>query len=198
MTRATSTTHDLNSRIEALLDDLESHTDPAVCWRVQELLRAVSDLYGAGLSRVWTHLADEADGPARLRRLAADDLVRGLLLLHDLHPDDVETRIRDALERIRPLLGSHAGGLDLLGVDAHGVVQLRLAGSGQGCPSSLATLQATVERAVLEAAPEVERVEVARVVEPTGPTLIQIQPYRPPGDTPSRGGGVTASGVRLP
>ena len=78
-------------------------------------------------------------------------------MLHDLHPDGVETRIQAALERVRPYLGSHAGGIDYLGVDDAGVAHLRLQGSCDSCPSSGETVRDAVERAVLEAAPEVER-----------------------------------------
>ena len=56
-----------------------------------------------------------------VRALADDVVVGSLLVLHDLHPDDVDTRIQAALDRVRPYLGSHAGGIDYLGVDEEGV-----------------------------------------------------------------------------
>ena len=49
-------------------------------------------------------------------RLATDDLVASLLLVHGLHPHDVERRVSDALDRVRPYLGSHGGDVDLLEV----------------------------------------------------------------------------------
>ena len=52
-----------------------------------------------------------------MRRLADDELVGSLLVLHDLHPDDVTVRVQAALDRVRPYLGSHAGGVTLTGVD---------------------------------------------------------------------------------
>jgi hypothetical protein len=51
-----------------------------------------------------------------LAGLTADPLVESLLLLHGLHPLDVDARIQRALERVRPNLGSHAGGVRYLGV----------------------------------------------------------------------------------
>ena len=101
-----------------------------------------------------------------MRRLADDELVANLLLLHGLHPDDVETRVQGALDRVRPYLGSHAGGVEFLGVDEDGVAQLQLKGSCDGCAGSAATVHNAVERAVLDAAPEVVRVHVEGVVEP--------------------------------
>ncbi len=120
---------EVSERIEALLDDLGSSAPPAVMGRVEELLQCVMGLYGAGLERVL-----ESVGPDAVRRLADDELVGNLLVLNDLHPDDVDTRVQRALDQVRPYLGSHAGGVSLSGVDAEGVVHLRLEGSCDGCP----------------------------------------------------------------
>ena len=79
---------------------------------------------------------------------------RALLILHGLHPLDVETRIARALDRVRPYLGSHGGDVKLLGV-TDGVVHLRLEGSCHGCPSSTVTMKLAIEKAIEEAAPEV-------------------------------------------
>ena len=118
-----------------------------------------------------------------VRRLAADPLVANLLMLHDLHPDDVESRIQQALDAVRPYLGSHAGGIEFLGVDDEGVARLRLQGSCDGCPSSSLTVQSAIERAVLEAAPDVVRIDVEGMVAPAPKTpLLQIGIRRPDAD----------------
>ena len=107
-------------------------------------------------------VATPADAAAeRLRaRVLQDPLLTSLLLLHDLHPIPVEVRVQQALEKVRPYLGSHAGGVELLGIDEEGVVRLRLQGSCHGCPSSLVTVKLAIERAIDEAAPEVARIDV--------------------------------------
>jgi Fe-S cluster biogenesis protein NfuA/nitrite reductase/ring-hydroxylating ferredoxin subunit len=128
-------------------------------------------LYGAGLGRIVSTLDDDT-----LRRLADDDVVGNLLVLHDLHPDDVDTRVQRALEQVRPYLGSHAGGVSLSGVDEQGVVHLRLEGSCDGCPSSALTVKSAIEDAILVAAPDVVAVEAEGMVE-SGPTLLQIEPF---------------------
>ena len=165
----------LPARIEELLDSFD---DPRAAERAEDLVAAVLSLYGEGLQRVVT-LA----GPDVVRQLADDDLVAGLLLLHGLHPDDVATRVQRALDQVRPYLGSHAGGIEFLGV-ADGVARLRLQGSCDHCPSSSVTVQSAVERAVLDAAPEVVRVDVEGMVEPQ--RLLQIG-LRPPGTEPGDG-----------
>jgi len=155
-------------RIEKLLAELADA--PAA----EKLVQTIVDLYGAGLARIVEIVPEAAD------RLIADPLVESLLLVHDLHPYDLDTRIQRALDGVRPYLGSHAGGVDYLGVDAEGVVRLKLEGSCHGCPSSTVTVRLAIERAIAEAAPETVRVEVECVVaEPTGPKLLQIG-RRPP------------------
>jgi Fe-S cluster biogenesis protein NfuA len=174
---------ELPARIEALLDGLSESADPAVAERADELVAAVVTLYGEGLGRIVELVSAAPGGEQLVRELAADGLVGNLMLLHELHPDDVVTRIQAALDRVRPYLGSHAGGIEFVGVDDLGVAHLRLQGSCDSCPSSSVTVQSSVERAVLEAAPEVVRVDVEGMVPfqplPERGSLLQIQPYRP-------------------
>jgi Fe-S cluster biogenesis protein NfuA len=147
-------------RLDALIRDVEESADPAAAARTREIVEALLDLHGRGLDRILGHLEDAGAAGARiLDACAGDDVVSGLLLLHDLHPMDVETRVRQALDRVRPALRSHGGNVELLGV-RDGVVRLRLEGNCQGCPSSAATMKLTIEDAVFAAAPEVASVEV--------------------------------------
>lgn len=129
--------------------------------RAEELVRLVADLYGAGLERALDVLHDlgRLDDDV-LSALADDRLVSSLLLVHGLHPYDVNTRVERALDSVRPYLGSHGGDVELLGVSDEGVVRLRLLGSCDGCPSSSVTLTLAVEGAVEAAAPEVTAIEV--------------------------------------
>jgi Fe-S cluster biogenesis protein NfuA len=146
-------------RIELLLDELQNTADPRSCELASEVLRLVSDLYGAGLTRV-VELARER-APDLMGTLVEDDLVASLLLVHGLHPETLERRILGALESVRPLLAAHGGDVELLGIDSTaGSLQLRLLGSCDGCPSSEVTLRLAVERAITEAAPEIVTVEV--------------------------------------
>ena len=149
----------VGDRIEQLLDELHASAEPATCALAQELLRLVTELYGGGLERVVV-LARE-DAPELIDRLLADELVASLLLVHGLHPESVTARVEQALESVRPFLATHDGDVELLDVDEDaGAVHLRLLGSCDGCPSSAVTLRDAVERAIVEAAPEITIIDV--------------------------------------
>ena len=148
-------------RIEALLEASSAHGAIAR-ERSEELVRLVVDLYGAGLGRLLDILYETDHlGPHVLDALAADDLVASLLLVHGLHPYDVETRVGRALDEVRPYLGSHGGDVEFVGITDEGVVQLRMLGSCDNCSSSSVTLELAVKTAIDAAAPEVTAIEVA-------------------------------------
>lgn len=150
----------VGDRIEMLLE-ASAAGGTAARTRAEDLVACVSGLYGAGLERVLDILHESGRlDESLLDELADDELVSGLLLVHDLHPYDVETRIGRALDSVRPYLGTHGGDVEFLGIDDEGVVRLRLLGSCDGCPSSSVTLELAVEGAVQAAAPETTRIDV--------------------------------------
>ncbi|MGB3354517.1 MAG: NifU family protein [Mycobacterium sp.] len=147
-------------RIQALLDATSSD-GAAARDRAEQLVREITDLYGAGMERLMG-LAVRAT-PAIADELVADDLIASLLLVHGLHPHPVERRITDALDSVRPYLGSHGGDVHLLevtGEPENYTVRLRFSGSCKSCPSSAVTLELAVEDAVRAAAPEIMSIEV--------------------------------------
>ena len=144
-------------RVESLLAQLRG--DPRAAGVAEDLVRCLVDFYGAGLARV-----AELVGPAVLSELARDPLVESLLLIHDLHPLDPDARVRQALDRIP------AAGVEYLGIDADGVVRLRLQGSS--CRSSTGAVRQAVERAIQDAVPEATSIDVESVAAP--PPLLQI------------------------
>jgi Fe-S cluster biogenesis protein NfuA len=147
-------------RLDALIQQVERFADPSARAHTRELVQAILELHAVGLGRLFEHLAAAGStGQALLTELADDEGVGHLLLLYGLHPADLETRVRQALDGVRPYLRSHGGNVELLGV-ADGVVRLRLQGSCRSCPSSAVTMRATVEEAIYQRAPEVAAVEV--------------------------------------
>jgi Fe-S cluster biogenesis protein NfuA len=152
-------------RLEGLLRGVERFTDPAAQSHTRLIVQAVLDLHGAALGRLVEILGEAGEaGRGILDACGRDDVVSGLLLLHGLHPLDLEARVRQALEGVRPYLRSHGGNVELLGVD-DGVVRLRLEGSCHGCPSSAVTMKQTIEEAILGKAPDAVSVVVEGQIE---------------------------------
>ncbi|WAC89877.1 NifU family protein [Mycobacterium sp. Aquia_213] len=156
-------------RIQTLLDSCAAG-GTAAYERAQQLVREVVGLYGAGLNRIM-QLGD----PELTERLATDDLVASLLLVHGLHPHDVHRRVSDALDRVRPYLGSHGGDVDLLEIADGDTVRLAFTGSCKSCPSSAVTLELAVEDAVRAAAPEISEIEVVAAQPSSEPTVIPAE-----------------------
>ena len=168
-----------SARIEALLQEVATFSDPQVQAVTEELLQTLLAMYGEGLTRMLEITAEhETAGEAIIEAYADDELVSSLLLLHGLHPIDVETRITQALESVRPYLKSHGGNVELLGVRDN-VAYLRLQGSCNGCPSSSVTLKLAIEEAINKAAPDLERLQVDGVTNPPRP--INVTPLRKTG-----------------
>jgi Fe-S cluster biogenesis protein NfuA/nitrite reductase/ring-hydroxylating ferredoxin subunit len=151
-------------RIETLLGEIESFEDPEARARTAEMVQALLELYGEGLGRI-VESVGRLGGEDLKDELLGDELITHLLLLHGLHPVDVETRVLEALDEVRPYLESHGGNVQFLGI-GEGVARVRLEGSCDGCPSSTMTLKLAIEEAVQKAAPELEGVEAEGVAEP--------------------------------
>jgi Fe-S cluster biogenesis protein NfuA/nitrite reductase/ring-hydroxylating ferredoxin subunit len=143
------------AHVEALLEAIED--DEAAT----DAVAAVVELYGEALARLVA-----GANPVE------DELVSHLLLLHGIHPVDLESRVEGALDEVRPYLHSHGGGVELVAIE-DGVARLRLAGTCNGCPSSSATMRLAVEEAVLKAAPELTGVDAEGVAEEK-PALLQL------------------------
>ena len=101
--------HELIGRVEGLLEELESLAGrrPRATSRSRPSRRCSSSTARAS--------SGSSSASARCRRpaLAGDELVEHLLLLHGLHPVSVEERVREALDGVRPYLGSHGGDVEL-------------------------------------------------------------------------------------
>ncbi len=149
----------LIARVQELTGRLEDLDDPACRALAEELTSAVVQMYGAGLERI-VELADEATRG----EMAKDDLVAGLLMIHDLYPVPIEERVAEALDTVRPYMESHGGNVELVGIE-NGIAKLRLEGSCKSCRASSATLELAVRQALEEAAPDLDGMDVEGIVE---------------------------------
>jgi Fe-S cluster biogenesis protein NfuA len=148
-------------KIEGLVARIRGASDHETRKAALALVQTVMEFHASGLDRMMEIASEAGDSGWRIiDAFAADEIVSNLLVLHGLHPLDLETRVRSALDRVRPYLNSHGGNVDLIEV-SEGVVRLRLVGSCNGCPSSSVTLKTAIEKAIHEAAPDVVAIHSA-------------------------------------
>ncbi len=171
MPAANATQNQLQA-IEALLQKIDNINNPALTATAKELVQLLMEFHGSGIERMLEIVHQTTpSGASVISALGRDDLVRSLLLLYGLHPETLETRVIQALEKTRPYLKSHSGNVALVGIDETGAVTLRLEGNCHGCPSSSATLKLAVEEAIYDAAPDVTAILVQGQVQEKAPAL---------------------------
>jgi Fe-S cluster biogenesis protein NfuA len=141
--------------IERLLGEIESTADPSLRAKVQELVQLVMDLHGAGIDRMLELIGAAPDGgESVIQKLGRDELVASLMILHGLHPVNLEARVDQALEKARSRLRAHEGEVELLSIQ-DGAVRLRLHANGHGCGSTAQALKEIVENAMYQGAPDI-------------------------------------------
>ena len=151
------TSDQLIERVQELTAQLDEVQDFHARALADELVASIIQLYGDGLERIFAALDDDVRD-----RLAEDGVVASLMLIHGLYPIDLETRVNEALESVRPYMESHGGDVELLGVE-DGVAKMRLVGHCESCPASEATLELAIKKALEETAPDLEGLEVEGV-----------------------------------
>ncbi len=127
-------------RIEKLAAKLENAGDPETRAAALDLVQSVIELHGAALGRMIESFSRTVEGQRALSEALSDEMVASMLLLHGLHPDDIETRVLRGIEKVRPYLQSHGGDVELASV-RDGIVRLVLRGTCGSCPSSSLTIE---------------------------------------------------------
>jgi Fe-S cluster biogenesis protein NfuA len=141
-------------RIGALVQQIESIADPAIRAATKNLVQSLMDLHGAALEKTLDIASESGEaGMAIIERLGRDPLVSNLLVLYGLHPEDIEARVARAVDRVRPQLRKQGCEVELVGVD-EGVIRLQVETGPHTCGSTARTLQATIEEAMYDAAPD--------------------------------------------
>lgn len=126
----------------------------------RELVQLLMEVHGTGLERIMELVFDSgAAGEAMISRFAQDPIVRHLLLLYSLHPDDLETRVASALEIASARLRKFDTKVELVSI-RDGAIQLRLKTSKHACGSTTKNLHSIVQESVYEVAPDLASLEI--------------------------------------
>jgi Fe-S cluster biogenesis protein NfuA len=141
-------------RIGGLVQEIESIADPAVRAATKNLVQSLMDLPGAALEKALDIVAEAGEpGMTIIDRLGRDTLVSSVLILYGLHPQEFDTRVVKAIDKVRPQLRKQGCEVELLSV-SDGAIRLRAETGSHTCGSTAKTLQATLEAAMYDAAPD--------------------------------------------
>lgn len=152
--------------IERRVVELEGGNDPVLKVAARELISAVMELHQAAIGQM---LQIVREGPSSeadfIGRFAGDEVVGAVLLLHGLHPLDLQARVKEALRSAESYLKSHGATAELVSVSNEGLV-VNLRGQAKGCGSTLSALRARLESDLQNAAPEASLIVVNEVNDP--------------------------------
>ena len=157
--------NDQSEHIRMLIEQIENLPDANARDLMQECIQEILGFYGNGLERILKIVSNGNSTAAKdiYNNLIDDSFINGLLLIHDLHPLDLKTRLYKALEKVKPYMDSHGGSVEIVSLD-NGIARLKLAGNCKGCPSSSGTLELGIRQAIEEHCPDLLGLEVEGVI----------------------------------
>ncbi len=154
---------EFQQRIQQMGDsirELDEVADPATRTKVKVLIHSLMEMHSAAFEKALEIVFDSGDsGQQIIDRLGHDPLVGSLLVLYGLHPEDIETRVAKAVERLRPLSRKQGSAVELLANKA-GVVRLQVQVGGHACGSTTAAIKTSIEETIYEAAPDIVSLEI--------------------------------------
>ncbi len=141
-------------RIEELIQKFESASDPNTRADAHKLVQAIMEFHGAAIDRMMEIIAEAAEGePPVFDNFARDELVSNMLLLHGLHPLELETRVAQALDKVRPILRAQSGNVHLLRINGD---EVHLRFEGKPAPH----LKTAIEEEIYNAAADVTAIHI--------------------------------------
>jgi hypothetical protein len=147
-------------RIDVLIEAIEAAPESSAREPARELIEIVLDLHALALARIMAAAA-ACEDRRLLSTLAEDAQIKAMLLLHGLHPEEAETRVRRALDRLRPQLGVQGVGIQggRVAVEAGRLVVHVFAQAG-GDGEQRRAWRREIEQALLDAAPDLEEIVI--------------------------------------
>ncbi|MGH9406967.1 MAG: hypothetical protein ACRD3D_14190 [Terriglobia bacterium] len=154
---ATEDSHVRAAEIEGQILRLESIADPATRALAMDLVASVLQLHATALDRLLRILKDQAGNkPSVFTAFDQDEIVRTVLLLHDLHPLTIRERVDNAVGRLRlERLGARA---EVVSAEQAGV-KVRVFCS-PSCGSSTEEISSMLRAALDNAAPDANGIEI--------------------------------------
>lgn len=131
----------------------------------REMVQLLLEVHGEALQRMMEIVFESgAPGEEIIDKAGSDPIVRHLLLLHSLHPDDLNTRVLKALDAVGAKLRKFNSEVEALSIN-EGIVRVRLHTSGHACGSTGKTIRSILEEGIYDLAPDVTSLDI---VDPEG------------------------------
>jgi hypothetical protein len=183
---------DFQKRVQKIgeqVQNLETIADPAVRASAKGLVQSLMDLHGTGLERILEIVFESGEGGARvIDELGKDPLVSSLLVLYGLHPEEIDVRVERKLKEIRSKVHKMGAEVKLESV-LGGEICVRVKLEGHACGSTKQNVQAAVEEAVYEAAPDLTSLVIEGLEEPAATGFVALGQLmgsvRPPASIPT-------------
>jgi hypothetical protein len=141
-------------QLGTLVGELDQLQNSGAKVAARELVQLLMEVHGTGLERIMELIFESgAAGEAIIGRLGQDPIVRNLLLLYSLHPEDLENRLLRAIDTMGSRLRKFDCKVELISL-REGAVQLQLHTSGHTHGSAAKNLRSIVEEGVYDHAPD--------------------------------------------
>ncbi len=178
---------ELLGQLSALVGGLERYPDTEIREKALDLMQIILKMHGEVLRRILTTFESLPMKSEIYARMLGDEVIRAILTIHDLLPEELETRVATAIEELRPFLLSQGCDVKLIGV-VQGRAQLRLMRNGKGAPP-VAALKLEIEKVLDVAAPDLLGIDIEGLAEQVEATakaaaLLGAMIAPPRGETP--------------
>ena len=141
----------------------------------RELVQLLMEVHRTGLERIMELVYQSGgEGGAIIDSFGHDPIVRNLLLLYSLHPDDLETRVVRALDSVRARLRKFDSRVELVSLH-EGAVQVRLHTSGHVRGSTIKDLRSIVEGGIYDLAPDLTSLTILAPEEESSSGFVPLQ-----------------------
>jgi hypothetical protein len=170
-------------QLGALVGELDQVPGGGSKVAARELVQLLMEVHRTGLERIMELVVESgresgrepgAPGGAIIDRFGQDPIVRNLLLLYSLHPDDLETRVVRALDTVRARLRKFDSRVELVSL-RDGAVQLRLHTSGHARGSTIKDLRSIVEGGIYDLAPDLTSLTILAPEEESSSGFVPLQ-----------------------
>jgi hypothetical protein len=166
-------------RLGTLVGELDQVPGGGSKVATRELVQLLMEVHRSGLERIMELVFEsgrepEAPAGAMIDKLGQDPIVRNLLLLYSLHPDNLETRVLHALDALRGRLRKLDSRVELVNLQ-DGDVQLRVHTSGHARGSAIKDLRSIVEGGIYDLAPDVTSLTILGLEEESSSGFVPLE-----------------------